>query len=395
MIVGKKHARCEDDVEEEDEEALYMVLAAYTDHLSRSTAALNCFQVNVEAVIRAYVFFRGGFNEIQVFEVPSVTFNPDSVCPKTYTHEFRFTRAQLERIVFALIQLGVSPVIRTRARDKCTLFTALCMMCMKYAWPTRLGSMVKMFGTSMSRMSRIIGDLRRILFTMFAPALASPPPLSFGDLQRFAGSIAVKSGSSNIFGFIDATVRPIPKPTYLQSAVYNGKDKVHAIKYQALVTPDGMLHQLAGPWPGSRHDMHMLHKSKLRDYVAGLPSRPDGTSFVVYADQGYAQSPEVETPFFDGATNAFHEAINQAMASSRIAVEWAFGDIVQLWASLDMKRTQQLLSQRKVAQVYLVAGLLSNFMNCFHPNKGSQYFRVAPPTFEEYIAVLKARSQNL
>jgi hypothetical protein len=244
-------------------------------------------------------------------------------------------------------------------------------------------------------MSRIIGELRRILFNMFASALASPPPLSLHDLERFAGAIAVKSGSLDIFGFVDGTVRPIPKPTFLQSAVYNGKDRVHAIKYQALVTPDGMLHQLAGPWPGSRHDMHMLHKSKLHAYVRGLPSRADGSSFAVYADQGYAESPEVKTPFFDGATNAFHEAVNQAMASSRIAVEWAFGDIVLLWASLDMKRTQQLLSQRKIAQVYLVAGLLSNFMNCFHPNRGSQYFRVAPPSFEEYVAVLKARAQNV
>jgi hypothetical protein len=103
----------------------------------------------------------------------------------------------------------------------------------------------------------------------------------------------------------------------------------------------------------------------------------------------------VQTPFFDGAANAFHEAINQAMSSSRIAVEWAFGDIILLWGSLDMKRTQQLLSQRKIAQVYLVAGLLSNFMNCFHPNRGSQYFRVAPPSFEEYIAAMRAHAQNL
>lgn len=388
--MSKKRSR-----EEEDDQALYLVLAAYTDHLNAKRRVMAVYQRSVEAVIRAYVNFRGGLNEIQVFEVPNVVFDPDSICPKTYTHEFRFTRAQLERIVRALINLGVPPIIITRTRDKCSLFVALSMMCMKFAWPNRLGSMVRMFGTSMSRMSRIIGELRRILFTMFAPALAAPCPISLSNLERFAGAVAVKSGSRNVFGFIDGTVRPIPKPSYLQAAVYNGKDRVHAIKYQALVTPDGMLNQLAGPWPGARHDMHMLHQSKLREFVRDLPSRADGTSFTVYADQGYAESPEVETPYFDGAANAIHEAINQAMASSRIAVEWAFGDIIVLWASLDMKRVQQLLSQRKVAQVYLVAGLLTNFMNCFHPNKGSQYFRVAPPIFEEYVAALKARTQNL
>ena len=387
---GNKRSR-----EEEDEYEMYLVLAAYTDHLNSKRAALACFQDCVEAVISSYVVFRGGLSEIEVFEIPCVKFDPDAICSKTYTHEFRFTRAQLERIVVALVGLGVPSIIRTRARDRCSLFVALAMMCMKFAWPTRLGSMVRMFGTSMSRMSRIIGELRRVLYSMFSPALSHPSPIPLLDLERFAGAIAVKSGSNRVFGFIDGTVRPIPKPTYLQAAVYNGKDRVHAIKYQALVTPDGMLQQLAGPWPGSRHDMHMLHQSQLRAFVRSLPARGDGTSFVVYADQGYAESAEVETPYFDGAANAVHEGINQAMASSRIAVEWAFGDIVALWASLDMKRTQQLLSQRKIAQVYLVAGLLTNFMNCFHPNKGSQYFRVAPPTFEEYVVALKVRSQNL
>ena len=57
MIVKKKRARCEEDSEAE-EEAVYYVLAAYTDHLSRSRSALAVSQNYIEAVIRAYVASR-------------------------------------------------------------------------------------------------------------------------------------------------------------------------------------------------------------------------------------------------------------------------------------------------------------------------------------------------
>jgi hypothetical protein len=98
------------------------------------------------------------------------------------------------------------------------------------------------------------------------------------------------------------------------------------------------------------------------------------------------------TPYFDGAVNVVHEAWNQAMASSRIAVEWGFGDIVLAWSHLDMTRQHQLLSNRKIGQVYLVAGLMTNFLNCFKPNRGSQYFNVEPPTFEVYLHRLQSQA---
>jgi len=398
-LCSNKRSRNEDPVSE-DEEEMVMMLVAYCDTVMRAQAQYADIQSRVQAVIHDYVKFRGGMQEVRVFEIPqrhpgSVGFVPESIEEKLFVHNFRFSHAQMDRVVLALLSVGVPAVIKTQCRDSCPLHEALAMMCMKYAWPTRLGSMVKLFRSSTPRMSRLVGHLRRILFNMFVPALNSPYLLPLPLLTMFSDAIQVKSGSRNIVGFIDGTVRPIPKPTHLQGAVYNGKDRVHALKYQAFVTPDGMLHQLAGPWPGSRHDMHMLHRSELVRYMLSLPPAPGGGQFSCYADQGYAQGPCIETPYFDGAANAVHEAYNQAMASSRIAVEWAFGDILALWASQDFKRSQQLLSNRKIGQVYLVAGLLTNFMNCFQPGKASQYFKVPPPAFEAYMAVLRLQVCHL
>jgi hypothetical protein len=399
-----KHPRCDADdaaseykicrrwsQEDEDEQELFMLFMCYSDHVMRARLACAMACGAIESVVSAYVRYRGGMQEVRVFEIPDVRFQPDEICEKAFVHDFRFTHAQFDRVVLALLSMGIPSEIRSPARDKCKLPEALAMMCMKYAWPTRLGSMVKVFGTSMSRISRIVSTLRRLMYKSFGPALQRPRMLCEEELVRFSAAIERRCGQRNIFGFIDGTVRPMCKPEQLQAPCYTGKDKCHALKYQGLTTPDGLMLQLCGPWPGSRHDMHMLHKSELVTFVQSLPRPDNGDMFSVYADQGYAAGPGMKTPFFDGAVNAVHEAFNQAMSSGRICVEWAFGDILCYWASLDMKRQQQLFSNRKIAQVYLVAGILTNFMNCMKPNNTSQYFKLSPPCLEEYLTLLQRR----
>ena len=154
----------------------------------------------------------------------------------------------------------------------------MCMLCMKYAWPTRLGSMVKVFGASVSKISRVVSAMRRLLHKAFVSALNHPGDLSLRELLRFSAAIEAKSGIGGrfIFGFVDGTVRPMPKPSHLQGAVYTGKDRVHALKYQSVVTPDGMLHQLAGPWPGARRSAACgAVRSVARAAAGGAVSRCD------------------------------------------------------------------------------------------------------------------------
>ena len=389
MLTARKRTR----LDEEEEEIVTMLLA-YCDHVAQHQAQFAAIQASCEAVIHCYVQHRGGIQEIRVFEIPSKSdgfvFDTHLIDEKQFVHDFRFSHAQFDRIVLALLSHNVPSVIKTASRDVCPLPEALAMMCMKYAWPTRLGSMVKAFRTSTSRISRIVSQLRRTLYDMFVDALRSPRILSLPDLERFSAAVTAKSGvCTHVFGFIDATVRPTTKPTHLQQAVYNGKDRVHALKYHALVTPDGIIHQLAGPWPGSWHDMHLLAQSNLRNQLRALPTDAGDHSFSVYADQGYAEAPGIQTPYFDGEINVAHEIHNQVMASSRIAVEWAFGDIICQWAALDMRSTQQLLSNRKIGQVYIVAGLLSNLFTCLQRNRGSKYFGLHPPSLEQYMASIQ------
>ena len=51
----------------------------------------------------------------------------------------------------------------------------------------------------------------------------------------------------NCFGFIDGTVRPICRPNRGQRTVYNGHKRVHALKFQALALPNGLIGHIYGP----------------------------------------------------------------------------------------------------------------------------------------------------
>jgi hypothetical protein len=378
--IGDKRAR--DEAEEQEVVAGFLL---YAEAVKRAQAAGLLVQGAVDAVIRAYVHWRGGMQEIRVFAIPDGSFQPAQICEKFFVQHFRFTHAEMDRVVLALLNVGFPQTIRSASRDKCSLYDAVCMMCFKYAWPTRLGTMVKTFCSSTSRMSRLVSCLRRLIFKHFHRKLRNPPPLSLVQLETYCDAVAAKSGLDICFGFIDGTVRPICKPSVLQGSCYNGKDRVHAIKYQAVSVPDGMFLQLCGPWPGARHDQFLLKESELVPYLMSLPRRGDGAMHVIYADQGYSDDVGIQTPYFDGAVNARHEAFNQAMASSRISVEWAFGGIIEKWSSQAFTRTQQLLSNRKIGQVYIVASFLCNLLNTLQRNNTSHYFGVHPPVLESYL----------
>jgi hypothetical protein len=339
------------------------------------------------SLIQAYVSYRGGLNEMRNFVVPSMEFDAASFDDKMFVSFFRFEREEIEMIISGL---GLPVNIVTSQRDKDTTFNVFCLMCCKYAFPGRFAHMIKIFGRSAPSMSRLISELRSTIYLEYSSALRNPARLSEEECACFASAIRPFCGLPVVVGFIDGTVREICKPSVLQGPLYNGKDRKHSLKYQAVTTPDGIIRHLGGPYPGTRHDQFMLHDSDILHWIDSFPLQPDtGCPYQIYADAGYSSLPGIVVPFHDPELNVRHAAFNNAMSSVRISVEWAFGAILQNWASLRYVPNEQLLSNRKIGQVYFVAALLTNFMNCVRPNTTSKYFSVEPPSLETYLATLK------
>ena len=337
------------------------------------------------SLLQSYIKLRGGDAEIEVLDIPDVKFDLDSYGPKEALAYFRFTCFELRRVCQAL---RIPSVIVSSEKDKCSGLEVLAMMCMSYAYPGRLLELVKRFGTSTSRISRLISTLRTYLFETFYPGMCRPNLIPPSKMQEFEKAIFDQCGVNGIFGFIDATVRPSCKPELFQNAVYNGKDKTHALKYQVLCTPDGIMRHVSGPYCGSRHDQHMVHKSDVLGWVTKHPHSPEGRQYVIYADAGYAIAPGLLRPFADERINITHKAANEVMSSVRICVEWEFGDIVNYWAAVNFKPRQVIFNGSKPGQQYIVAALLSNCRNCLSPCRTSLYFDCPPPVLEDYVESL-------
>ena len=72
--------------------------------------------------------------------------------------------------------------------------------------------------------------------------------LNPASLNVYAEAIYNKGAAlENCFGFIDGTVRPICRPIENQRIVLNGHKRVHALKFQSIALPNGLIGHMYGP----------------------------------------------------------------------------------------------------------------------------------------------------
>ena len=134
---------------------------------------------------------------------------------------------------------------------------------------------------------------------------------------------------NNCWGFVDDTVRPICLPQEYQRVVYNGHKRVHALKFQSVVTPNGLIANLFGPVEGRRHDSGMLAMSGLLPQLEQMSFSPTGEAMCIYGDPAYPHRIHLQRPFARRQELApAEQAFNPSMSKVRVFVEWVFGDIV-------------------------------------------------------------------
>ena len=78
-------------------------------------------------------------------------------------------------------------------------------------------------------------------------------------MELYTDKVKDNSGLlENVWGFIDGTLRKTARPTYYQKHAYSGHKRCHGLKFQSVVTPDGLIACLWGPMNGNRNDSHMM-----------------------------------------------------------------------------------------------------------------------------------------
>ena len=158
--------------------------------------------------------------------------------------EFRVRKMDIARLADAL---GLPESLCCYQRTKADRIEGLCMV---FAYPCRFSDMIHRFGRAVPEISMITTRFEKWIYDHHHSKLTewNDLLLSRDKLQLYADAVAGKGAAlSNCFGFVDGMVRPICRPGENQKVVYNGHKRVHALKFQSVTLPNGLVANLYGP----------------------------------------------------------------------------------------------------------------------------------------------------
>ena len=304
-----------------------------------------------------------------------------------YSVLYRFQKADIYRLKHAL---GVPQTVTLENGSIINGLEALCITLQRYAYPCRYGDLVKDYGRPVPQLCLTFKWMTNFIYDSHKHLIASldQPWLSPQNLKAFADATHRKGAAlSNCWGFVDGTVRPICRPSQHQQVMYNGHKRLHALKYQSVTTPNGLIAHLYGPVEGRRHDAFLLRESGLLTELEARSHDAEGNTLCLYGDPAYPLRPQLQAPFPTVRITPEQEAFNSAMAKVRITVEWSFGEILNFFKFTDYKKSQKVLLSA-CGKMYIVSGLLTNAHTCVYKNNTADYFELDPPSLEEYFQVV-------
>ena len=204
-------------------------------------------------------------------------------------------------------------------------------------------------------------------------------------LKVFADSVHRKGAAlDNIWGFIDGAVRPCCRPKVNQRILYNWHKRLHALKYQSVLTPSGMIANLFGPVEGKRHDSAILAMLGLLQTLQRYSHGPNGEVLCIFGDPAYPLRRNLLAPYNGAQLTQEQIDFNSSMNKVRVTVEWMFGEVTNNFKFTDFKKNLKI-GLSCVGKFYKVTAVLTNAHTCLYKNNVSQYFAIDPPLLEEYF----------
>ncbi|GMF54535.1 unnamed protein product [Phytophthora fragariaefolia] len=239
----------------------------------------------------------------------------------------------------------------TTQRHSISALEALSICLRRMAYPARLSDLEDLFGRDTTAISSISNASLDTLYDKFHGLLQFDyKRLTSATLSAYAWAIhANEAPLETCVGFIDGTVRGTCRPNKNQRYMFNG------------------------------------HKSKLLDVAAPCLSA-NGNHFVLYGDPAYGQQEHIIAPFKGASLSEDEQEFNERMSAVRVSVEWGFGKIVRYWAFIDFSKNQKVYLQR-LGKMYAVGAVLTNVHTGLHGSQTSSFFRMTPPTIQQYIGL--------
>ena len=91
-------------------------------------------------------------------------------------------------------------------------------------------------------------------------------------------------------------MRPVPDPAKIKEYCTMAT-KIHAIKFQSVAVPNGLVANLFGPVEGKRHDSSMLAESNLYNQLVQYAVNINIDPLCICGDPAYPHRPQLQGPF--------------------------------------------------------------------------------------------------
>ena len=160
--------------------------------------------------------------------------------------EFRFGK----RDIRILKDMTIPDMITCIQRSVCDGLEGLCMLLKRLSFPCRYGDIIHRFAKPVAVLSMISNQMIYYVYNVHGNRVLNwnHEVLSPVNLQTYVDAVTARGAPlPNCFGFIDGTVRPISRPGEHQRLLYNGHKRVHALKFQSVALPNGLIGNLYGP----------------------------------------------------------------------------------------------------------------------------------------------------
>jgi len=171
---------------------------------------------------------------------------------------------------------------------------------------------------------------------------------------------------------------------YVQREYYHGKDKIHCVAFQVTTGIDGIIMDMYGGFPGSRHDSHIYTSSLFNRRFAEI-QQINNIQYKTYVDKGYYNDTHTVAAYHININTPIeHRNANNIMTRQRIGVEWGIEKIYVICPLI--KHLEFMKTQLSPISSYIYSSALLCYIHtCLNANQNATYFDCIPPTLEDYL----------
>jgi hypothetical protein len=162
--------------------------------------------------------------------------------------------------------LEIPEPFQTASRYQFSAVEALCLLCAQFWTAADQFDLTMKYDRCQSLVSEVVNELAIFLDNSWNHLLDFDFNFLLSPENLACYTAAIHSAGApvlTIWSFINCTLKQMCHPTRYQHQAYNGHKKYHALKFQALALPNGLIRHLFGPQEGRHNDNHLAEASRI------------------------------------------------------------------------------------------------------------------------------------